>query len=506
MGDGNPLISGTNSILIDRIDLVFSYYQYDSNDMTSFFGNEAVDFIRVQDSTNNADPPPSVYILTGSSPHLSVTQGSHFLIYGTSGTNEISLDIGAKAELINFPGYNQIHIASSSDLFTVSRSGTVVIFQGSDGTSLKIPATTSVQTVDFSDGMSITLSIHNGQVMLDDQVVTTTPAPIEKNQVTSEGLIKSAVSYDAAPVYSDADQAAMVSGFSEFSVDFYHALRTEPSNAGKNFFFSAYSIENALAMTWAGAKNQTADQMADVLHLNLPQNQFHPTLNALNIDINSRDDQQPPSGDPFALNLVNAVWSRIGYPFVQDYLDVIAANYDAGIRTLDFIGDPDGSRQTINQWVEDQTNEKIQDLLPPDSITSSTTVVLTNAIYFKGSWYEKFEVDRTAPGPFTLLDGTVVTAELMHRETDTRYFKGSSFDAVELPYASPEFSEYEYPQELAMLLIIPGSGMFESVENILDKTGIDQTVHVWLWYNLCIRCRNRRVLLCFPVKGFRHIQ
>jgi hypothetical protein len=176
--DGSSLISGTNSILIDRIDLVFSYYQYDSNNMTSFFGNEAVDFIRVQDSTNNADPPPSVYILTGSSPHLSVTQGSHFLIYGTSGTNEISLDIGAKAELINFPGYNQIHIASSSDLFTVSRSGTVVIFQGSDGTSLKIPTTTSVQTVDFSDGVPLTLSIHNGQVMLDDQVVTTTAVAI----------------------------------------------------------------------------------------------------------------------------------------------------------------------------------------------------------------------------------------------------------------------------------------------------------------------------------------
>jgi serpin B len=229
-------------------------------------------------------------------------------------------------------------------------------------------------------------------------------------------------------------------------------------------------------MTWAGAENQTDDQMAAALHLYLPQSQFHPTLNALNIDINSRDDQQPPSGDPFSLNLVNAVWSRIGYPFVQDYLDMIAANYDAGIRTLDFIGNPDGSRQTINQWVEDQTNEKIKDLLPPGSITSFTPVVLTNAIYFKGSWHEKFNPEQTASGPFTLNDGTVVSAQLMHRETNTRYYKANEFDAVELPYASPKFSEYDYPMELAMLVIIPSSGRFELVESGLDKSGIDAII------------------------------
>jgi len=412
-------------------------------------------------------------ILTNTSINHTIQAGTQASVYGTAVANSILLENGAKADLINFPGSNSIEFQSDSNFFAMFRSGTMVTFQGPDGTELKIPATTDVQTISFNGGQSRVLQIHNNEVKLDDQVITLTPAPIENNQVTSEGLIKSAISYDVAPDYSIADQAVLVSGFSEFSLDFYHALRTEPSNTGENFFFSPYSIENALAMTWAGAKNQTADQMADVLHLNLPQNQFHPTLNALNIDINSRDDQPPPSGDPFALNLVNAVWSRIGYPFVQDYLDLIATNYDAGIRTLDFMGNPDDSRQIINQWVEDQTNEKIKDLLPPASISPLTAVVLTNAIYFKGSWYEKFDVDRTAPGPFTLIDGTVVTAALMHREADTRYFKGSSFDAVELPYASPAFLEYEYPMELAMLVIIPGSGIFESVESGLDKAGID---------------------------------
>ncbi len=292
----------------------------------------------------------------------------------------------------------------------------------------------------------------------------------------SEGLVKSSVLYDSAPVASDADQKTLVAGFSEFTLDFYHALRNAASSSGKNLFFSPYSIENALAMTWAGANGQTSAQMADALHLNLPQDRFHPTLNALNIDINSRDDQPPPSGDPFALSLVNAVWSRIGYPFLPNYLDLIAKNYDTGVRTLDFAGNPARSRQTINLWVEDQTNEKIKDLLPPGSISPSTAVVLTNAIYFKGSWYEKFNAERTAPGSFTLLDQTVVTAHFMHRQTDTRYFKGNGFDVVELPYASPKFPEYAYPQELAMLVIIPHAGEFQSVEAGLDIAGIESVI------------------------------
>lgn len=137
-------------------------------------------------------------------------------------------------------------------------------------------------------------------------------------------LVKSPAAYDADPDYSEDDMQALVDGFSQFTFDFYHALANQTSSAEKNLFFSAYSIENALAMTWAGARNQTAVQMAAALRFNLPGDRFHPTLNALNIDLNSRDDQPPTSGDAFSLNLVNAVWSRIGYPFLAPYLDTIA--------------------------------------------------------------------------------------------------------------------------------------------------------------------------------------
>jgi serpin B len=211
--------------------------------------------------------------------------------------------------------------------------------------------------------MPVSNTVHKGADVNGDNRIGMVEAAyilqeLSKGETQQEGFLRSPASYDSDPVYSTPDMKAMIDGFTEFTLDFYHALRNAPSKQGKNLFFSAYSIENALAMTWAGARGQTEAQMADTLHLNLSQERFHPTLNALNIDLNSRDDQPPPSGDPFSLNVVNALWSRIGYPFLPSYLEVIATNYDAGVRVLDFANNWEGSRETINLWVEDQTNEK----------------------------------------------------------------------------------------------------------------------------------------------------
>jgi serpin B len=289
-------------------------------------------------------------------------------------------------------------------------------------------------------------------------------------------LIKSSIPYNDSPDYAEENVRTVVNGFNAFTLDFYHEVIKGENNQGKNVFFSAYSIENALAMTWAGAKNTTAQQMAEALHLNLPPETFHPTLNALNLDLNRRDDQPPPSGDAFEMNLVNAIWSRIGYPFLPPYLDVIAQNYNAGIRALDFRSDPDGSRLIINQWVEDQTNEKIKDLLPERSITVDTALVLTNAIYFKASWFLKFDPENTKSGNFTRLDGSTVSAQMMHQIMDTKIFQTDDFDAVKLPYISPRFGEGQYPEEFSMLFIVPRDGAFLKVENSLTLSVIDTII------------------------------
>jgi uncharacterized protein (TIGR02145 family) len=132
-----------------------------------------VDVTVVQDEADQ--PDQGVIILSKSSPNLTVSAGSQVSVYGTAVSNDIALASGAKAELINFPGSNSIEFQSDSSLFTVSRSGTIVTFQGSDGTELKMPATDSVQTISFADREPLTLSIYQGQVMLDDQVVTSNP-------------------------------------------------------------------------------------------------------------------------------------------------------------------------------------------------------------------------------------------------------------------------------------------------------------------------------------------
>jgi len=288
--------------------------------------------------------------------------------------------------------------------------------------------------------------------------------------------IRSPLAYDSSPAYEESDLDALVNGFGDFTIDFYHEVTNAAGSQGKNIFFSAYSIENALAMTWTGAHGSTASQMAEALHLNLAVDTFHSTLNALNVDINSRDDQSPPSGDPFQLNLVNAIWSRIGYPFLSSYLDIIALNYDAGILALDFVQKPEGSRQVINRWVEKQTNEKIVDLLPIGSITPDTALVLTNAIYFRGSWFSKFDESATVSGDFTRLDGSTAAPQMMHQRLDTRIYQGANYDALGFPYASPRFEEWQYPEELSMLFIVPHEGQFAAVEEGLDRGTIDMIV------------------------------
>src|SRR5262249_15119395 len=152
-----------------------------------------------------------------------------------------------------------------------------------------------------------------------------------------------------------------------------------------NLFFSPYSISTALAMTSAGARGDTAREMASALHFTLPDKRLHPAFAALMKQING-----PGKDRGYQLRTANALWEQQDYRFLPDFLAVLRDNYGAGLREVDFVRSPDASRQTINDWVEQQTAGKIKDLLPPDMVTPDTRLILTNAIYFKGSWASAF--------------------------------------------------------------------------------------------------------------------
>jgi len=144
-------------------------------------------------------------------------------------------------------------------------------------------------------------------------------------------------------------------------MNLYYSLQ----QGGENIIFSPYSISVALAMAQAGSQGETLQQMNDVLSFSLPFEDLHPAINALQLELNNRENSDYEEGKKdFELNIVNSIWGEKTYTFLPEYLDLLAENYGAGLRLADFINQPDASRKEINQWVSNQTNDRIQDLLP----------------------------------------------------------------------------------------------------------------------------------------------
>jgi serpin B len=258
------------------------------------------------------------------------------------------------------------------------------------------------------------------------------------------------------------DQAELVNGNSAFAFDLYRLLKEEETG---NLFYAPYSISLALAMTYAGARGETEQQMADTLHYTLPQDRLHPAFNYLDLELASRGEGAEGKDDEgFRLNIANTTWGQEDYVFLSEYLDTLALNYGAGMQLVDFVGDPEGARVAINDWVSDQTEGRIKDLIPQGVIDDLTRLVLTNAIYFNAAWAEPFEEGQTQDGPFHLLDGGQVTVPTMHHTASYGYAAGDGYQAVELPYDG---------RELSMVILLPAEGEFESFEGSLDAGHVD---------------------------------
>ena len=265
------------------------------------------------------------------------------------------------------------------------------------------------------------------------------------------------------PDVSDADALAQAAGNRSFAVDMYRELAREDGNV----FFSPYSISLALAMTWAGARNETEAQMASTLHFGLEQERLHPVFNYIDLALNSRGQgASGADGEGFRLHVVNETWGQEGYGFLEEFLDVLAENYGAGMRLMDFIAAPEECRVTINEWVEEQTEGLIEDLIPQGSIDELTRLVLTNAIYFNAAWKSEFPPEATVEEPFHLADGGSVQVPMMSQMAEFPAFFGEGFRALELPYDG---------DELSMVVVVPDTG-FEAFEAGLTIDLLDSVV------------------------------
>jgi serpin B len=270
----------------------------------------------------------------------------------------------------------------------------------------------------------------------------------------------SAAQRSADPQVPAADSTTLASDNAAFAFAAYQQLIATHTN----LVFSPVSISIALAMTYAGAATTTATEMAQALHFTLPPAQLHPAFNALDQALVSRGQGfLGGDGGPMKVDITNAIWAEQTYTFRSDFLDTLATNYGAGVNLLDFINAPESSRLTINAWVATQTDDKIQDLLPPLSVTRGTVLVLTNAVYFNAAWNTPFDLSKTQDGPFTLLDGSNVTVSFMNAYLALPAFRGTNFIAASLPCADTR---------LSLVVVVPDADQFSQVESSLDATAL----------------------------------
>ena len=259
-----------------------------------------------------------------------------------------------------------------------------------------------------------------------------------------------------SPDLAPSDMRDLVAGNNAFAFDLFQALSAEDGN----LFYSPYSISLALAMTYAGARGETEKQMANTLHFILSQDRLHSAFNGLDLELAGRGEgAEGTDGGGFRLNIVNALWGQEDFEFLSEFLDLVAENYGAGLRLLDFINAAEDSRIVINDWVSEQTEGKIEDLIPEDAINALTRLVLTNAIFFNAAWQYPFTESQTKDGAFHLLDGGEVTVPMMRRTAGFGLAKGDGYQAVELPYDGGE---------LSMVILLPDTGQFEGFEDSLD--------------------------------------
>ncbi len=276
---------------------------------------------------------------------------------------------------------------------------------------------------------------------------STLPGPLPANGELARADVEHSVATDV----TDAELADLLAGNAEFAFDLFG----KAAAGGGNVVLSPYSIASALTMTYAGARGETAAEMRDVLDLRLADERVHAARNELDLRITAGAPERPgDDGDPFNIRVANSLWGQAGYPFLEEFLELLARDYDAGMRLADFAGDAEAARLAINDWVEQQTAGRIADLLPRGIVDEATRLVLVNAIWFKASWWIPFDPEATADGTFTLLDGTEVTVPMMAlRNTHLFVATGDGYLAMRLPYEGGA----------SMLLVVPDEGRFEEV-------------------------------------------
>jgi serpin B len=272
----------------------------------------------------------------------------------------------------------------------------------------------------------------------------------------------------------------------ELAVDLHRQLAT----GEENLCVSPYSIESALAMTFAGADGETRSEMARVLHLRSDAGVFASfaalqhsleEMSKKTAEIVKESKKFGGPSEPITLSIANRLFAQKGYVFRETFLSLVKQNFGGAFEPLDFMANPAAATQHINKWVADQTHDRIRDLIPAGALDKTTRLVLANALYLKAPWASEFSQNATQPEPFHVRGESQINVPMMRKLNDHfGYAKRDGYTAVSLPYAS---------SDLQFLVLLPDDvGGLHALESKLTSELLAE----------CARLQTRDVDLHLP--------
>jgi len=277
-------------------------------------------------------------------------------------------------------------------------------------------------------------------------------------------------------------EISVVQNNNKFALELYGNLKAQQGN----LFLSPYSISTALAMAYAGASGETEIQIAKTLNFYLYSDSndtteilykplFHKTFGDIIHGLNEAGEK-----GNYELAVANALWGQKGYVFLKEFLALVKTNYDGNLEQVDFARQTEAARNTINDWVENKTKDKIKELIKPGMLDTMTRLVLTNAIYFKGKWASEFKPERTQDAPFTLSGGEKIDVPMMNRTGQFGYMETDAMQVLELPYISDELSMVIFlPKQLEGIGEVEDELTSDNLSDRLTKLR-KREVEVWL--------------------------
>jgi serpin B len=257
--------------------------------------------------------------------------------------------------------------------------------------------------------------------------------------------------------------AATVASNTALATDVYRSL----TRRGGNFVFSPYVISLALAEVAAGATGITALELAATQHQAKGQD-LPSGLNTLAQQLATRagDRENDVREGQVSIDLPVSLWGQLDTLVKQPFLDRLARWYGTGLRLVDFRSDPGAARTAVNNWMRDQSSSQFEAIVAPGQVTEATRLLMTAGAFLTAPWDQRFDATRTRQSTFRLLDGgtTVVTTMSITSPEGLSYARGDGWQAVMLPYLG---------RQLAMVLIVPDAGRFDTVQSSLDGTSFE---------------------------------